>query len=929
MRLAFYLAILLVSTASLGDVSAADTLVLGVGQMRFEQQGDDWYRPSIFYREMCRQAVLIAARDELGLRTRDQVLREASPEQAVEVQLDLGNLQGKHIEYRLHQAGETLAEGVFTYSFAHNHSAMAIIADEAEKRSRGEFKEAILRTCKAVERPRLSQEQRTEKLKTAERRVKQMNAASQFIAVRLGHDLLWDDPSSPEALSILVQGYANLSVMGDFWLSNARVVFASRAIIYATRMRNANPESPLGYWHQAYAFTLFGLTKDSLWQLELADKISQDNQPPWMSLIRDANYFHFFKLGESLQETHAYRQLNAVLWFRSVECSDSQSLTIETAKRAIDLNPACLRVYDGMHRVAGVSYAHVTSQLPASVFGRVLKGGLPILADDSDLVAQAIAADLDQYRSPVERAKLAAALYQSSVNDTREPSVGTLAHILDETNVLYIATRVLFITGFLGVDASESIPVIKPIIENHPAAHLIEANCYRRSLTVQRRKALMQGGSPEIGFLTGHVLLLRALKSDWETQEGTIGDYRSRIHYEAPPTEVNYTEKMKMTDDATVVEYGKIMWDINPYSPQRGIVLLSKNWSSEKNYLQQWLDRAAEQPAIAGALAQKFLAEGDVKRAETYWRIYIDAAPDFEAYRGLAELLYNEGRTEEALELANKFLTKEDYGLAHAQMQRLIAGTYMNQEDFEKAIVYAEAAAESGAGWASQTLSYCYEALGKYDEAINILRDIDDHYHLDTVYRFAVRTRKLDLQEAWQAKREVHLKGRDPADPEVVIAIATNHLLTGNFAAATKQLETFDAHALTPFYYLYAATQSGQKSKQEAALAKVEQFQSTDEASMQLAELVTDAMSSEKVDVASFTTLIEQTELTDELRSAAHFLLGWCLERENKKEQAIEQFRDAANFSDTLPFVLLSFQHLNDLGAGPVPFPRQRGLQRE
>jgi hypothetical protein len=35
MRLAFYLAILLVSTASLGDVSAADTLVLGVGQMRF------------------------------------------------------------------------------------------------------------------------------------------------------------------------------------------------------------------------------------------------------------------------------------------------------------------------------------------------------------------------------------------------------------------------------------------------------------------------------------------------------------------------------------------------------------------------------------------------------------------------------------------------------------------------------------------------------------------------------------------------------------------------------------------------------------------------------------------------------------------------------------------------------------------------------
>lgn len=928
MRLAFYLAFLLAPTASLATVAAADTLTLGVGQMRFEQQGDDWYRPSIFYREMCRQAVLIAARDELGLRTRDEVLREVSPEQAVAVQLDLANLQGKHIEYRLHQAGQTLAEGVFTYSFAHNHSAMAIIADEAEKLSRGAFKEAILRTCKAVDRPRLTKGQREEKLKTAERRVKQMNLASQFIAVRQGHDLLWDDPNSPEALSILVQGYANLSVMSDFWLSNARVVFASRALIYATRMLNAAPESPRGYWHQAYAFTLFGLTKDSLWQLELADKLSQDNQPPWMSLIRDANFFHFFKLGESLQQDHAYRQLNAVLWFRSVECSDSQSLTIETAKRAIGLNPACLRVYDGMHRVAGVSYAHVTSQLPASVFGRVLEGGLPILANDSDLVAQAIAADFDEYRSPLARAKLAAALYQSSVSDTREPSVGTLAHLLDETNVLYIATRVYFITGFLGVDASESIPAIKPIIEKHPAAHLIEANCYRRSLTVERRRALMQGGSPEIGFLSGYVLL-RALKKDWATQDGTIGDYRSRIHYEAPPTEVNYTEKMKMTDDEQVVQYGKIMWDINPYSPQRGIVLLSKNWSSEKNYLQQWLDRAAEQPAIAGALAQKFFAEGDVKRAETYWRIYIDAAPDFAAYQGLAELLYNEGKTEEALELANEFLTKEDYGLAHAKMRQLIASTYMNQGDFEKAMVYAEAAAESGAGWASETLSHCYEAIGKYDEAIKILRDIDAQYHLDSVYRFAVRTRKLDLQEAWQAKRELHLKGRDPADPEVVIAIAMNHLLNGNSAAAARQLENFDALPLAPFYYFYAAIQSGPKPKQEAALAKLEQLQSADQASVQLAKLVTEAIRSEKADVAGFKNLLEQTDLSDGLQSAVHFLLGWCLERENNKQAAIEQFREAAKLPDNYSFVLLSFHHLNDLGAGPVPFPRPRGLKRE
>ena len=144
--------------------------------MRYEQHGDDWYRPDVFARELCRQAILVAARDELGLLTRDAALREPRLVDSVEVDLVLANLQGKHIEYLLRRGNDTLVEGSFDYAFSSQRSAMAIIASEAEKLSRGEFRDALADIAsKAEQRVKLTDDEKSEKLQTAERRVRQFN----------------------------------------------------------------------------------------------------------------------------------------------------------------------------------------------------------------------------------------------------------------------------------------------------------------------------------------------------------------------------------------------------------------------------------------------------------------------------------------------------------------------------------------------------------------------------------------------------------------------------------------------------------------------------------------------------------------------------------------------------------------------------------
>jgi hypothetical protein len=375
--------------------AAIDTVYLDLGQMKDLRDGDDLYRPSVLERELCRQAVLMAARDGLGLRTRDAALREPAPtsDDCLRLSFELAHLQAKQVEYKLLRNGVPRVEGSFPYSFSAYHSAIAIMATAAEKLSRHEYKDALQKLATARHNDPLTETEVREKLAAAEKRLKQMNLASQFLAARLGHDLLRHDAQSIAAMSILARAYANLAVMSDFYLTNVRVAFAARSLLYATRIANLNPKMPLGYWHQAYLFTLFGLTKDSLWQLELADKLPAANnaeEPSWLPLIRRANYFDYYGLYEAVTKDVADKQLAILLWFRSVECSDSQALAIETGKQAHDLSPACLRILYGIDRVSGVAYRHATTVLPARVFARVLGGGLPMLANDSPLVKECI-----------------------------------------------------------------------------------------------------------------------------------------------------------------------------------------------------------------------------------------------------------------------------------------------------------------------------------------------------------------------------------------------------------------------------------------------------------------------------------------------------------------------------------------------------------
>ncbi len=76
-------------------------------------EGEVWLNPDRFYREIVRQAVLILAREEFGLQTRDMVLREPMPEDEESPNLfdiTVAHGDGRYLEYCLSRGDEIIYE---------------------------------------------------------------------------------------------------------------------------------------------------------------------------------------------------------------------------------------------------------------------------------------------------------------------------------------------------------------------------------------------------------------------------------------------------------------------------------------------------------------------------------------------------------------------------------------------------------------------------------------------------------------------------------------------------------------------------------------------------------------------------------------------------------------------------------------------------
>jgi hypothetical protein len=736
-------------------------------------EGPDLDRPpmqpqhGILVRELMRQALLMAAREEVGLATRDVTLRE-SAEQAPDGLRGLGAhafvrpFQGTQVQLfrdadpsgppaNLAPVPPTrdrqiLLQTLIPIQPKEEAEYPALVA-KAEAFSRGEFESALGaagRTGASSGHPTGAGDASASGRLPAEvgRRLGEMNFISQYGAVRAAHGALRSSGgSSHQALGALARGYANLGQLTSYQWTAASKAFAARSLLYAQRMviqtSDGTAARASALRHRAYAYALSGFQAASLADLDQADRVAPlaqaERAPGWLAVIRPWCRYQPGALAEVAAGSDTDAGLALFLCFLTVERCRSPSVTNGYGQIALKANPDCLRVLDGMIWVSGVSNNHVLTQAGPAILARSIRERTAGMTDLPEGVRQAVRQSGRGELDPAWLAGIAAELVRAGSGDTAEPSWAVLGRLIEEAAFSLVQRRAAFMAESWSVDTSEFLAWARPLFQNHPFRGLIA--CYDTS------RASDEGWKEDLKETAQHLsgqqatysmdpLYFKLEKAEIKmpSQYGTIWSWQGRfMDYNSIDLECDLTERRTSNWDAEKLQV-EALRQVSPHAPIYMAKMIQNEWEGSQPHLAEWKADWGKHPIVSAALGKKYTELKQWKEAEQWLGAYLEKAPDQWAFEMLAGNYLEQGDEAKWLATLKARLEHPDYGLEHSRTNDLIARHYMEQKKWDVARPYAEAGAQSYAHWALETLAECYEGLGERDRAAGVRRAIVERY---------------------------------------------------------------------------------------------------------------------------------------------------------------------------------------------------------
>ena len=240
----------------------------------------------ILERELIRQAILIAARDELGLSTRDELLENVPSA----IDSRIGEPAEVAILFRRNECHALVRRGagpepevlqaydLGTNPDAGNYSPRLVA--RAEELSRTEFP-ALLKRLGASETSNVVRPDRGVPAEV-ERQLETLSMIDVFGAVRALHEAIRSDGESPARLAALARAYAQLGVLTEFHWHPAHRVFKARALLYAERLvaRPGQRNPAEGLETRAFVRALVGRHDLALADLDAATRTAKGAPTP-------------------------------------------------------------------------------------------------------------------------------------------------------------------------------------------------------------------------------------------------------------------------------------------------------------------------------------------------------------------------------------------------------------------------------------------------------------------------------------------------------------------------------------------------------------------------------------------------------------------------------------------------------------------------
>ncbi|MEN6459123.1 MAG: tetratricopeptide repeat protein [Thermoguttaceae bacterium] len=842
--------------------AARDVFALDVSRHFFPATTSHWCN-DFLSQELMRQSLLIAARDEMGLTTRDARLGDAMPTEgeggAMEISVPAANPSTIEILRGSYPRQEVVARRQLSRLGA--ELEYVPLVEELEQRSRNFFGDA-LRTAGYRPQPIVAASKTVlpDKVATA---LDAMSCTAQFRAVRELHALIRAKGESMELLGALVRGYANLGILTERYVLPIHNVFKARALLYAQRAVVREKGSACSLQHRAYAMAASGLPAAALADLSAADKQAGEKSAsaadkdkgngstlPWVKVL-DAYCRYDIVALEAAGKRKELARLAGLLCFRALERAGVEEPAIEKGAVLLKLMPECCRICDGMSRMGGVGLLHQSTVAAIMTARKTLyadvaqMSGLPpeaaSIAEDSAKAAEEPVSRKNLTEDFATRAKLVAALsvsawepaektaaekvaaenskeHKTTIVDRGEPSWAVLGRVIREQAVTQAWRRIHFESRCWGVSPEASLGAVGPLLADHPYRPLIELLSWDQTT---RENATRQLASLPTTDLEGHYFTL--LVPAYQASPTVVDRFLIVAEGHGSNAECGLIAMMNVTDSTGKAMKGRKLSKISPYSPYAKIILIENDWEHVAKQAAEW-EKAGEQfSGILAALGERYAAVGRYQDAERCLRNAVDIMPSYQGYLRLASVYKQQQKMDEWKSTLEEYLNHPDYGLSHSQVCNQIAQYYMERGEWEKALPYAEGAAQCYSAWGLLSAAECHEGMHHWKEAESYQKAVAERYEgsRSTWYFFCRRTGHGDLKAARQVLLAEGPSSEDASSDDITMPVF--HVLEKQPEKALAEFEEKFQKAGHPAVGLFAALLCDELKKNDKLATMLEQ----------------------------------------------------------------------------------------------------------
>jgi hypothetical protein len=692
-------------------------------------------------REVVRQAFLIAARDELGLSTRDSMLREEFPAQTDEKSIPfelfcrtIDPMDDRKIEYVLTRQGAP-DKVLWRLAFTVNDSPPLIgVTVPAETWSRGPLKDVLIKAGfkGSVPKPRAS----SEVPKDAYDLLWTWNDISVMAGLRLLHAEIREKGESPELLAALSIGYANLGSLTEYHYSGTHKVYYARALLYQERLSKQTNDTPWSLYHSAYVAVQIGMPNvGDVWvDRSKTKKGTAPDKPlpffgPVMEAFAQGNLRSMMKVAKTPRERLLARYWN----LQAVRFGDMGDVTVKATLELLKDCPDCARAYDLLAASNQLGPKRQGAYGASAVTGAFLRKRLldvPGLPESARKLISSAKESPDKESPDKEieiefRKELIAALKQKGApgTDQGEPSLSAVGHLIDDLHFLQTIRR----AGFEGDDLAAS----NSLCAGHPYAAYIDAFTYN--------KAEMEPAARE---LKKHIDLTQVTFNDsymlqWLYGMGPTQQLHAWHQVPGWHCDTIFADQMRSInmgwfgtpDDPKInAQNMALCWGICSKLPIAVATRINRDWAHAAKEAAGYEKDYADDPLVMKALTDRYYKLKRYDDAERCAKLEVKANPGYPAYRLLAKVYQAKQDHVQWKATLDKAIELPPTGLDRAQVQNEIALALLDRLEFREAVAYADAAAETGAAWSMLTAARCHEMVGEWKQSEQLVRNVSEQY---------------------------------------------------------------------------------------------------------------------------------------------------------------------------------------------------------